>query len=243
MPTATVRDLLSASLTEIGVLAAGEVMTAADSSLGLAALNRWIDAQAADRLQMYEETRTVWTIVSGDENYTVGTGGDVNRARPVYVSRVQFQDTNLTPTTEFPLSTLTDDSYAAITMKDQESTYPQCYWYNPTFPLATLIFWPVPTSGTLEGVMYAPTAVAEFANLSTSVSLPPGYQQMIVKCMAVELAPSYEVQPNPLLLKQAQDSLITVQRANKRLSDLSLDQGAVIQGGSRWGGWSIYTGP
>lgn len=219
-------------------------MTAADSSLGLAALNRWIDSIAAQRLQIYELTRTTWTISANDGSYTVGSGGNVNRVRPVFVDHVNFQDTSLSPVTEFQtMQPLTDDAYAAIVLKTQTSPYPQAWWYNPTFPLATLELWPVPTSTTLQGVMYAPTAVAEFANLSTSVSLPPGYQHMIVKCMALELCPSYDIDPNPMLAKQAMDSVATVKRANRRLLDLSIDSAALIQGRNASAQWSIYQGP
>ena len=247
MPTATIRELLVAAYTEIGVLGEGTAMSASQGTLGLAAVNRWIDALGADSLQMHAIIRETWTIVSGTSTYSMSSIGSPTIVPPVYIDHVNFQDTSLSPVTEFPMTPLTDDAYAAIVMKAQQSTYPQSWWYNRDFPASTMFLWPVPTSSTLEGVMYAKVPVQEFANLSTAVQLPPGYQQMIVKNMALQLLPSFEVNMSPtglqLLVQQAQEALVTVERSNKKLSDLSLDGAAVIQGRNRFGGWSIYTGP
>jgi hypothetical protein len=53
---------------------------------------------------------------------------------------------------------------------------------------------------------------------------------MLSKNLAVELAPSYGREPSRTLLLQAADATAVVKRANKRLSDMSFDAGALIQG-------------
>lgn len=242
MPTATVRQIGSDALLELGVLQAGEVASDADITDAMNALNRLMDAWAAERLQIYQVTRTTWTITANDGDYTVGSGGNVNIARPVFIDHVNFQDTSTDPDTEYQLSPLTDDAWSKIPQKDLTNTYPTSWYYNPTYPTGTLELWPVPTSSTLQGVLYAPQATAEFSSLSTSVALPPGYMRMLVKNLALELAPSYEKEVSPMLLRQAIEAKETVKRSNKRLMDLSIDAGALGQGVDRRFYWDIYVG-
>jgi len=238
---ATVNDLIEASLREINVLAAGEVMPAEDAIDGLAALNRLRDKWAAERLMIYTTTRTTWTIVASTGQYTVGTGGDVNIVRPNFLDRVGYIDTAQSPDLERILPRHTEASYAGIEQKEDDSTYPTSWYYNPTFTssLGTLDFFPVPTGSTLEGVLYSPTAIATLAGTDT-VTLPPGYEQMIVKTLALELVPSYGKQPHPMLVQQAQDAMAVVKRSNERMRDLRIDSGALIGAGAH--GYDIREG-
>jgi hypothetical protein len=89
-------------------------------------------------------------------------------------------------------------------------------------------------------VLYAPAAVSEFAGLSTAISLPPGYRRMLVKNLAVDLAPSYEKEVSSALYEAAVEAKAVVKRANRRLVDMCFDPGALVQGG---GGltYDIYT--
>lgn len=230
---ATARDIIEASLREIGVLAASETATAEDASTALTRLNRYLDRLATERLSIYTVTRSTWTITSGTGAYNVASGQTVNIARPVHVENVKYQDTNTTPDSEYPLTKLTEQAYQAITFKAQTSEFPEAWYYNPTYPTAVLTLWPAPTSTKLEGVIYAWTAVAQLAALTTSVALPPGYEEMLVTNLAMLLCPTYERQPNPVLVRTAAESLASVKRANRRLQDMSFDPAALIGGGGR----------
>jgi len=230
---ATVRDVITSSLVELGVFAAGETIAAADADLGLIALNRLMDSWAAERLQIFQVVRTTWTITSGTQTYAVGTGAVVNVARPVYIDHINFQDTTPSPDQEYQLEPLTEDAWASIGQKSITSTFPTNWYYTPTYTTGTIYLWPIPTSTTLQGVLYAPQAVAQFASLNTAVSLPPGYERMIVKNLAVEFAPSYERQVDQQLFRQALEAKETVKRVNRRLMDMSIDAGALGFGQSR----------
>ena len=237
---ATARDVVTASLQELGVLAAGEVANAGEASDALTMLNRWLDQKAAERLQIYTVTRETWILVPGFATYSVGPGGAQNMVRPVFVNEIQVLDYSMDPHLELPLQLLTDAQYAAIPMKNFQSKYPQTAYYNPSYPLAEITFWPIPTSSTLFGVIYAATAVTQIATLDTVISMPPGYEIMLVKNLAIQLAPSYERQVSPLLVEQAREAIGIVKRSNKRLDDLVIDRGALVQG-NRWGFYNIYS--
>ena len=196
---ATVRDVVTGALQEIGVVAAGEAPSDADASIGLRALNDLMDQWAADRLLIYTLTRSTWTIVASTRDYTIGSGGDVSIARPIYIDHVNFVDSTPDPDIEYQLSHLTEDAWSRVPQKALTSTLPTAWYYDAAYPLGTLSFRPTPTSSTLTGIIYAPTAVAEFSALATSVALPPGYRRMLLKNLALNLAPSFEREPSPSL--------------------------------------------
>ena len=238
---AEARDIVTDALREIGVLAAGEVATADEANNGLVVLNRMLDTWAAERLMIYTVTRTTWAIVASDGQYSVGSGGDVNVARPVHANdiTVNYMDSTPDPDAEYPLRPLTDAGYAALDPKGQTDTLPQLFYYNPTYPLGTLTLWPAPTSTTLTGVLYAPAAVSQFAALDTAVSLPPGYEEALVKNLALRLAPSYGRPPDQMLVDYAREVKGIVKRANRRLVDMSFDAAVLFHGE---GGYDIQRG-
>lgn len=237
---ATWNDLITAALEEIGVLADGETATASQVNQGLTRLNRLISRLATQKLTLYTRTRSTWSITSGDGVYTVGSGGDVNITRPVHFDEVRYIDTATDPDTEFPLDKLTEERYAALSLKALESTRPQAYYYNPTYPLATLTFWPEPSDTGLQGVIYHWAALDQVTTLADDISLPPGYEEMLMTNLALMLCPTYERQPNPVTAKMAADALGDIKRANIRTADLSFDP--AVLGGRGSGRYDIMEG-
>ena len=230
----TVSDLCQSALEDLGVLGSAETMESGDLQTCFKSLNQLMDQWASERLTIYTITRTTWTIVSGTGGYTVGTGGTVNRARPTYIQHVNFIDTSPAPDVEIQLAPLTDDEWSRVSLKALTSTLPTSWYYNPTYPTGTLELWPVPTSSTLQGAIYAPTAATQFAATSTSVSLPPGYERMIVKNLALEVAAKFGAVPSPGIIQAAADAMATIKRANIRESDLGFDSALIRKGNSSY---------
>lgn len=232
---ATFSDIVKAALLDLNAIDATTTPSSADGELGLSRLNRLIDQWALERLTIYYFVRTTGTITANDGTYTVGSGGDINIARPIYFNAVNFIDTSTDPDTELPLHRLTDEMYAAIAFKAQTSTYPTSWHYNPAWPTATLNFWPIPTSSTLQYALYVPTALTQASALSTTFTLPPGYQRFMETALAVELASAFGRPLTEDLLLKARDAKQAVQRRNLMLQDMTFDAGAIIQG--RGYGW------
>lgn len=235
---ATALDFIKLSLRDIGVLAAGEDPTFNDANDALEQLNSLLDQWGAQRLKMYTITRTTWTLVSGTGTYTAGTGGDI-ATRPVYIQNAAFIDTSQTNQTEQRMPILTEWAWQNLRQKTLTSNYPQVLYYNPTFTTGTIDLWPVPTSTTLDGVIYWPQPVAQIATLDTTVNVPNGYKRAMTKMLALELCPSYGVQPSPELKEQAMDAMSAVKRMNKRLRDLEFDPGVLID--ARRPAYNIWT--
>lgn len=232
MPDTTARDLVTAAHLELLAVAAGETLTASDATVGLDALNRLIDQYRAENLTIYTTTRTTWTLVSSTQTYTVGSGGTGPAiARPVSLLGCGYIETADTPDSEHALTPFDDAGWAAVTQKALTAVLPTNYHYNPTYPLATLTLWPAPTSSTLQGVVYAKTALTEFASLSTAVSLPPGYRRMLVKNLALELAPGLGKTVSRELALAAADSLSVVKRQNVQIPPMSFPSDSLGVGG------------
>lgn len=217
---ATVADICRSALEDLGILGAGETAESGDVDVCFRALNQLIDQYAAERLMIYTTTRTTWTITSGDGIYTVGATGNVVIPRPVYPQQVHFIDTSQTPDLELPLRPLTQQEWADTNLKDLTSTYPLSWWYNPTYALGTLYLWPVPTSSTLLGAFYAPQQVTQFAASTDTVTLPPGYERLLVKNLAMDVAAKFGAVPSPAIIQAAREATNVVKTANRQEMEL-----------------------
>lgn len=228
---ATYRDLITASFKRIGVVGAGQTPAPEDAADALLRLNALLDSFATERLFVPSITRTTFTIVSGTASYTVGSGGTVNVARPVFVEDVKFQDTSFSTTLELSLDMLTDQAYANIPQKTTTAPYPTTFYYNPTYTstgFATLTFWPVPTSSTLQGVLYAPQTLVQVSSLDTTMTLQPGYQWFLQEQLAVSLAPEFGVQTPPDLVQSAREAKANIKRANIRIVEQATLEGQML---------------
>ena len=175
------------------------------------------------------------SITNWFDTFSLEAVSQLSVPRPVRAEdvTVNLLDTSVTPAIEMPLGMLTEDGWAGITAKDQTAPWPQRWYYNPTFPYGTLTLWPVPTGSSIQAVVYVKTQLAQFASLDDEVALPPAYERMIVTNLALELCPSYNRQPSPLLVKQAAESMAAVKRTNRRLSDLTFPAGSLIGNSGR----------
>lgn len=248
MANSTVNDAVTAALKDLGVLAEGEVPTAAQSSDGLDAFNRLVDQWAIERLMIYGIVQTQFSLTSGKQKYTIGIGGDVSIPRPVYIEKVNFQDTALSPPLEYQPTKLTDEAWQKVPIKGLTAVLPSAWFYDFANPLGGLFWWPIPTSSTLQGEIYVATPVPQFTAITSTIALPPGWWRAIVKNLAIEMAPMFQVQVETtwggqplLLIKQAAEAKTALKVSNKRLMDMAVDAGALIQG--RWPWYDIRVGP
>lgn len=242
---ATVREVITDALASLGQISAVDTPSAADADLCLRALNRRIDAWAAERLSMFTVTRSPWTITANQAAYTLGPGGDIDVPWPYYVQHVHFQDASLPQPVEMPLSYLDDDAYSRWPIKSLTNSYPTCWYSDGAFPLANLTLLPTPTSATLTGYLYAATQVSEFSDLSDTVALPPGYRRLLVLAIACEVAPSFVVPEGrlSLLLAQLDEATRVVKTANAKAPVSALDLGALPRGNAGRYTYNIFAGP
>jgi hypothetical protein len=240
----TVSDLIAASLKRLRVVQAGEVPAAEDQADALLRLNSMVKSWSLQPGTFHRIVRTTWTIVANQVSYTVGTGGEVNITRPASPSAIEgiaFQDTSTNPVQEYGrVAPLTEAAYASIPQKAVTSLYPSSWYYAPTVPTGTLYPFPIPTSVTLQGVIYVPTPISSFSATTDTITLPDGYDLALQENLAVLLAPEWGVPLDSALVQSARESKMAVTTRNLRMQELSTAEAVTLFG--RGGRSNIFTG-
>jgi hypothetical protein len=239
---ATFRDLAKRAYRDIGVLGAVDPLEAWMETQALEAANALLDQWRAEKLMVPSRTRTIKALTASQASYTVGPAGNIAIARPMFIDGVGLiLDSTADPVTEIPLGSFTEDAYRLLPQKALESTIPTGYYYNPTYASdqGTLSLWPVPTGSNLQIALYAWTAVIAFASAGVTVAVPPAYERMIAKQLALELAVPNGREVSRLLLRQAESAMAAVKRSNERAMELRFPSEALIGTGRRF---NIYTG-
>lgn len=231
-PNYTVADLLTATFRRINVIQENEPPSPEAMADGFRRLKAMLGLWRLQRLTIPFTQRTTWTIDSTKGTtanpYTVGTGGDIDVAKPPQANQLtwKFQDTSVTPSTEYPLANLTDRGYQLVVQKDLTSTLPTWVYYSATFAssLGSLYMGPIPDSSSLEGVLYAPASLQNFAATSTILIVPDGYELAIQENLAVLLWPEFRegVPMDRELRESARNSLHWLKTANVRMEDLAV---------------------
>ena len=226
----TTRQLITGALRLINVIQQNETATADDMTVSMSALNAMIDSWSTDRLSIFLFKQYYFPLVSGQKNYTFGSGGDWDLERPMDIERITVSyNGSLTynPLTglyqlnggqgviDIPMEKLTDAQYAAIPVKDQPSTYPLKFYDNGNFPLRTVSMWPVPTT-TQPVTVWTWQPLGTYATLDDALDLPRGYERAIRFNLAVELSAEFGKVPQDDVLRVANESYATLKRINSR---------------------------
>lgn len=117
---------------------------------------------------------------------------------------------------DYPVVPLNVEQYELIGMKNLHGPWPTAFYYQPSDPVANLIFWPVPSSGEMH--MFAETVLARFNNLTQEVTLPQGYVQFLrwnlAELLLTEYGRTTDAALIQLVMKQAAETRAWVKRTN-----------------------------
>ncbi len=231
-------DLINGSLRLLGVLASGEAATSSEANDALVALNDMIDTWSNESLLIYEKAYETFGLNVNQQSYQWGTGAaDFNSPRPQKLETVVFQQISGTTTLELPIDILNLDQWAAISVKTITSNLPTRCWLQNTYPNATFYVWPIP-SITGNIVVSSWKAITEIAALTTTISLPPGYSRALRYNLALELAPEYGKQVDPLIEAHAIESKGNLKVMNTKILLMGCDTATL----DRRSTWNYFTG-
>lgn len=180
-----------------GALGQGDTLADDDAELVRRRLIRMVDRWANDGLMVYTTGTGSFAMVAGTAGYAT-TG--LSLGRPVTVQNVYVRWSNI----DYPVEPIGEEDYNAIAYKLGTGT-PAVYLNDTAYPTATFTFYPVPDKAYtcyVNGRYPLATALA----FSDTVSLPPGYEAAIVDNLAVDICPSFGVQPTQQLLTSARAS-------------------------------------
>lgn len=233
----TGREIVTASLRLLGVLAPGENLGASEATDGLSALNRMLGSWSNESLLINAKVRDELTLTPNDQQYSMGTGADFNTARPIRIEEALIRDESSSPAIEIPVKLLTKEEWAAIQVKESTSTYPHSLYAEGTYPNETINLYPKPTAAH-KLVLYSWKPLPEIATLDTSVSLPPGYDDALIYNLAIRLAPEYGRAVSDAVGITATEAKAAIKRINHKPRYLKVDDALSPRGG----GFNIYTG-
>lgn len=232
----TGRDLITASLRLIGVLAPGESLEASEATDGLASLNRMVSSWSTERLLVFANVREEFTLTPGVQTYSIGVGATFNTARPQQIEAAGIE-VQSAPTAEHPVKILTMREWAKITDKETQASIPTGVYPEGTYPNETLNVYPVPAEAH-KLVIYSWKPLTAIYTLDTAVSFPPGYEEALIYNHALRLAPEYGRMVPDAVALVAQESKANLKRMNQGPRYLRSD--TALLGRSR--AFDIYKG-
>ena len=244
-----VSDFLTATMKLIGAIAKNETPDPDEMADAFLRLNSMLDSFQTDRLTIYGVVRTVFPLTNGKQAYTIGKSAlaDFNVPRPIWIQNATvISNTNPAQPLELPTRLLDDDQWAAVSIKNVQSSLFWYVYYDYAFNvdangvgLGKVNIWPVLNVSTPQLALYLPTPIAQFASTNDTFILPPGYEEMLRYNLAVRLGIEWSQPVDPRILKIAQESYASVCRANKRLTEMECDPALV---GSRRSVFNWLTG-
>ncbi len=219
---ATAQTIIDRALRLIGAIASGESPTTDEGTDALTALNAMIDSWRNDRLMVYALSESTLTLTPTDASYTIGTGGNINTTRPVKIESAFCRAGSV----DFPVDVIGKARYDAIPDKTTTSDIPDFLYYDSAVTTGNINLWPVPTTANVLHVTMW-TVLSTLAAVSTTVTLPPGYERALAYNLAIEIAPEYEKTVSQEVAKIARDSLAALKKINSRqiiaYSELSIN--------------------
>ena len=240
--TDTALDIVTDAMMMLGVMAQGAVLSAADSSLGLTVLNDMQDSLSNEGLTCYTILEQSAPLVPGQQSYQIGIGApDFNMTRPIRIiegpGSAYVQDSN---GNNYGMEVVPRNKWNMYGNRSDivVSNFPQVMFYDPQYPFGVINIMPFPTSSyTMFWDSYL--QLVDLATLSSAISLPPGYVDMLKSNLACYLKPYFvDAELDPLVLARAAKSLANVKRSNMRPL-VGLYESAIV---SRAGlAYNIYT--
>ena len=205
----TAIELIKLALAKARVIGTGDILSDEDAKISLDTLNLMLDSWSLDSLFVFVSASQVVTT-TGQQSYTIGPGGDFNVPRPNALITAYAQVNEAS----YPIAILDNaQQYDNIQIKSVGMSWPQAVWYEHSYPLGRLHFWPV-SSGQVHLRFTSP--LQQFDDLTTEVELPTGYKKAMVDSLAVELAQAFNTEISPLVISSATNAIARLKRFNTK---------------------------
>jgi hypothetical protein len=146
--------------------------------------------------------------------YTIGSGQTWNIARPLAIVSAALLNSSGPGT---PIEVVHAGKWSMIPDRQAQSFVVKYLFYDRGNPNGNVLVSPIPLGGTLTVELLTWQPLTQFADLTTAITLPPGYQRPLEIAVAIELAPQYSVAPSATLTEMYQDALARLRDLNAEL--------------------------
>jgi hypothetical protein len=222
---ATAQTIVNDALREIGVLAEEETPSADMANNAFRALNRMMESLSNEASFAYVNSQ-ISKVIAGETSFTLGPTGTWVTDRPIEVDTATCILNGIT----YPVKVIDSQEWDSLSYKTSTGSVPEVVYYEPNMPNGTLYLWPITTGATLY--LRTTSVVNSFASLATILSMPPGYEEALIKNLAVNLHPQYPTSNlSPITMRLATKTLADIKDKNKEVPMMTLDYGMSNIGG------------
>jgi len=224
----TALTIIQDALMELGVLGAEESASSFEADAALRKLNNLIEAWNIEGLMTYGSTPYLLPLVANKSTYTIGTGGDLNIARPSSIQSAFVRDNTLTAANvyDYPLYLYSNEEWQDVPIKGLTANFPfGGVWFDDGYPLITAHVLPVPSSSQYSLVIWISPDLSNFS-INTVISLAPAYKRALTYDLAQELCFSYgpeAIQRAQAMAYRARDAKAVIKAKNLQVNELGID--------------------
>ena len=186
----TAHDIIKDAFDIINILDPASELSAEDAQVGLRALNGIVESWNNQRLMLYSVNNVIGILTAGKIPHTIGIGGDINIDRPLRIENAFLRIPGITNPVDYQLIQDDNNRYQEYTVKYTQVSYPTNFYYEPTYPLASIYLYPI-QGHDLEIHMSVWSQLTKFTTLTSEETLPIGYDMALKYQLAVDLAPRY----------------------------------------------------
>jgi hypothetical protein len=216
----TVSDLIHSSMRLIGAIAAGETLETTELNDAFVSLNQMLSSWDTEGASLVGRKRLLIPLNSQFGSYVLSE-------RPVHIEAASVSVS--TGIMDSPLQIVDSAGWETTPEKQALSVYTKVLYCDYGYPTATVYIAPLPrVGGTLELWIYV--TMPAFADLTSVIDLPPGYEAGLRFNLAIVLAPEYGRPVDPLTAAGAQNfkaSLVQLNAANHMRSQAPVAAPAV----------------
>lgn len=219
MAAISATELIKRSLAMLGVFGEGQTLEAYQGEQARLTLNNMFEQWNLAGLTVYNMPTGSFSTVANQASYTIGSGGDINVARPMQIEKMYIRNNDV----DYNIPEFTYQQWADFNLKSLGADIPFGFYYETQFPLGKIYLAGIPTS--IYTIYYVtPKAFTAISALSDSVTYPDGYGKAIELNLAVELSVFYPNRLRPEIAQMAAESKENLERLNcvKRSTPMDL---------------------
>ena len=242
---ASISDLVTSALRELGIVGMVDTPPAELSALGLDLINRTLDEWNAVRGAIYADAfSTPVALTPATNPHTIGPSGatlTATTSRPVSIEGIRLTADN--GETYFPPLNQRDAAWwMGLGAPGTTDPYPTDFYYDPTWPNGAIYFYPEPSSAAVKVQIRYRVVLAQVA-LADTFTMPPGYLSALLETLKEKLTglPMFASMSSGTIKDDARNARARAFGNNSRRATITTADAGVGAGGA--GCFDITLGP